>query len=813
MPRLRSLPLAIATSLISSFSVQTTVGATGTILPVGDAPLATDGSFCPVARESSAVPLAALSPEPGERVPPQHEQSAWGVLDGIWSLLEFSTVPSPREQLGSVFDPERNRMVIFGGFPASNDVWELSLGETPVWNQIATVGTPPSARFVHSMVYDPPRHRAIIFGGLLGSTESLLGELWSLSLAEPMTWTQMVPLGGPPSAREGCALVYDPSGDRLILFGGYDGQFLADVWSLSLTGTPTWTRLDPAGTPPLGRNHMQWAYDSNRDRLVVFGGFDGRSLLGDLWTLDLAETPAWARLTLSGFSPAPRREGVAIYDPAGDRMVIFGGLTGWNLGDTWTLSFTPTPTWTLLPKFGAVPTGRKGHAGVLDDAANRFLVFGGVGTSLSYKRDVHALMLSSPRGEWVDLTPPVPPMPSPRFGASAVLDPNANRMLVWGGDNRTGSDLNDLWALGLGSAPQWSMLQPTGVPPSPGKYALSVLDRSRNRVLLLWGATHSLSLSDPPVWSQDLPGVPAAATTETGIALIDVPNDRLIVANLWPPAVYVMSLASSPVWTTLRPGGVKPRPRIGTAAIFDSRRNRVVFFGGWEEPHPHYTNSTLVLSLGDTPTWSFLPTSGPAPSPREGHSMVYDPTRDQVIMFGGNRGIEYLNDAWVLSLHDIPTWTRLNPGGPIPIGRDRAAVVFDQLWTRLVLYGGHNRGIPLDDTRFLTWNWDPADWHTRIPAGEASMEIPSSMFGLEGTRPNPARGSMHIAFTLPDASPATLELFDLGGRRLAVRQVGVLGRGRHELQLDETSEVPAGVYLIRLTRRADSRCVRVCMIR
>ncbi len=51
---------------------------------------------------------------------------------------------------------------------------------------------------------------------------------------------------------------------------------------------------------------------------------------------------------------------------------------------------------------------------------------------------------------------------------------------------------------------------------------------------------------------------------------------------------------------------------------------------------------------------------------------------------------------------------------------------------------------------------------------------------LEGARPNPAvAGQLTVAFTLPNAEPARLELIDVSGRRLAARDVGSLGPGRH----------------------------------
>jgi hypothetical protein len=88
----------------------------------------------------------------------------------------------------------------------------------------------------------------IVFGGNDGARSN---QVWTLSsLQSSPTWTQLTPLGTPPSPREHHSAVYDPVGARMIVFGGYDGALLNDVWALSLTDPPTWTPLTTSGTPP-----------------------------------------------------------------------------------------------------------------------------------------------------------------------------------------------------------------------------------------------------------------------------------------------------------------------------------------------------------------------------------------------------------------------------------------------------------------------------------------------------------------------------------------------------------------------------------
>ena len=84
---------------------------------------------------------------------------------------------------------------------------------------------------------------------------------------------------------------------------------------------------------------------------------------------------------------------------------------------------------------------------------------------------------------------------------------------------------------------------------------------------------------------------------------------------------------------------------------------------------------------------------------------------------------------------------------------------------------------------------------------EAWVDVPRAFtFALEGAIPNPATDALAVAFSLPAASPATLDLLDLAGRRVESREVGTLGAGRHLLRLDPAPRPAPGVYWLRLVR-------------
>ncbi len=96
---------------------------------------------------------------------------------------------------------------------------------------------------------------------------------------------------------------------------------------------------------------------------------------------------------------------------------------------------------------------------------------------------------------------------------------------------------------------------------------------------------------------------------------------------------------------------------------------------------------------------------------------------------------------------------------------------------------------------------------------EVWVEVPASALALLGTRPNPVVGRLAVAFSLPDAGPSRLELFDLGGRLRDAREIGGLGPGEHVVTLAEGASLPPGVYLIRLTHAQRTLTARTVVMR
>ncbi len=99
------------------------------------------------------------------------------------------------------------------------------------------------------------------------------------------------------------------------------------------------------------------------------------------------------------------------------------------------------------------------------------------------------------------------------------------------------------------------------------------------------------------------------------------------------------------------------------------------------------------------------------------------------------------------------------------------------------------------------------------PGQTTSVPVSAVEFALDGVRPNPAVGGrLRVHFSLPSGAPATLELFDLSGRRIAERAVGLMGAGRHAVDLASGGRLRTGIYVVRLTQGTMQRSVRAAVI-
>ena len=141
----------------------------------------------------------------------------------------------------------------------------------------------------------------------------------------------------------------------------------------------------------------------------------------------------------------------------------------------------------------------------------------------------------------------------------------------------------------------------------------------------------------------------------------------------------------------------------------------------------------------------------------------------------------------------------LQAGSPC-IDAGAASIVWNGITVRTPPYFGDAPDLGAHETAFG-------------PPLSADTPVPPAGLALTGVRPNPSVDGFTVSFTLPDAAGARLEVTDLAGRRNAGRDVGGLGRGSHVVNFPEARTLPAGVYLVRLSRGGRSLTTRAVVIR
>jgi len=77
---------------------------------------------------------------------------------------------------------------------------------------------------------------------------------------------------------------------------------------------------------------------------------------------------------------------------------------------------------------------------------------------------------------------------------------------------------------------------------------------------------------------------------------------------------------------------------------------------------------------------------------------------------------------------------------------------------------------------------------------------------------NPAPGGIHVMLSLPDSRPATLELIDVSGRRVAGRSLAGLAAGPHGFDLPVTAAGRSGLYFVRLVTAGETLTRKTCFI-
>lgn len=134
----------------------------------------------------------------------------------------------------------------------------------------------------------------------------------------------------------------------------------------------------------------------------------------------------------------------------------------------------------------------------------------------------------------------------------------------------------------------------------------------------------------------------------------------ICIASCW----TVASLAQASdlkAWRLLADSAPFPPTLAVPMGVYDPLRHRVLAI---DMDNRALTHVVHVFAPGPEPNWSTLATSGTPPGRQHLASLVHDPVRDRLLVFGGyyEQGVT----VWAVTLSGTPSWQRLVTNGTLP---------------------------------------------------------------------------------------------------------------------------------------------------
>jgi Abnormal spindle-like microcephaly-assoc'd, ASPM-SPD-2-Hydin len=461
-----------------------------------------------------------------------------------WAERVTAVAPPARTRTALAFDARRQRVVLFGGSPASNlitpfdDTWEFD-GQN--WFRRTSLHA-PAARSSHALAWDARRSTVVLFGGNASvSTPPFLGDTWEWDGTD---W-RAANAGASPGARTHHAMAWDERRQRVVLFSGYltSSGAQADTWEWDgLSWMPMVSRVAPS--PRLG--HVM-AWDGASQTVALFGG----ERLSDLWEWD---GESWRERTSATTPWQQQKYGTVTFDRM--RSVFVGVFT----------SPTSTPeTWEWAG--GTAPWVERvapGFAGELtwDDARHRVVLVGQRAASLE---------VAEWDGQvWTTTNPATKPVRRDGFGLT--FDAARGRVVLFGGFVSRGGRVSE--AVALSDTWEWDgqdwALQPTPPALTPrGDVGITYSDAAQRVVMFGGGVVWERAGTS---WTQLSPTLSPPARAGPRLAFDASRATVVMFGGSWFSDTWEWSQG---VWSQRQP---RNSPPSAAALVYDSSRQRMVAF-------------------------------------------------------------------------------------------------------------------------------------------------------------------------------------------------------------------------------------------
>ncbi|MEM7204682.1 MAG: hypothetical protein AAF628_30775 [Planctomycetota bacterium] len=554
-----------------------------------------------------------------------------------WSRLDAPTASHQRDM---VYDAGRQRVVMFRRRGALPETWEWDGSQ---WRRRTTQNAPV---FEGPMVYDSRRGRVVM---MVGGPEL---ETWSY---DGNDWTRLDVITGEPRISDVADAAYDAVRDRIVLWDNWRANEIRE-WNGSL-----WQRWQPSVSPPAPfTRSCRLTFDPTRNVCVLVGDTPGGLSPGETWEWD-------------GVRWVDRRTGVggyvgtaafgAAFNPVRGRVTVVGGSDCCSSSHSRSMyEFDgATGTWSRLSV--QLPDGRAAFGLAFDPERGEMVLHGG---ESKYDDGQSVTLLHAETWTWsgtlvLPWSQRAASYPFQRQGEVLVTDPTRHRVLMVGGHAGSAFPVGDTWAF---DGATWRLLS---APASTGggsagqgvfrEAAAACYDAARDQTVAVGGAPAAYTgaaetwTHDGTTWQQRAGSPAPQARSDAGLAFHAPSAHSVLFGGQGGFNVFGDTWTWDGVTWTEHYLAVAPVPRSGALLAHEAWSGRTILFGG-------FAGTTV---LGDTWAWNgntwtrLFPPNTPT---AVGLDLVADPDRRRLVMLLGTTAWEWDGADWQ---QRQPTTTPLSP--------------------------------------------------------------------------------------------------------------------------------------------------------
>lgn len=556
---------------------------------------------------------------------------------------------------------------------------------------------------------------------------------------------------------------WDPLNERVWFVGGRSetARLTHDEMALwvDITSAPefgSYEEISKGTALPKTSNCIMCICDDLNNRLVAFIG-QGATSEVEVYELDLtgaagASPPAWQKLNPANMGSAPRLSGSTRFhtwwDASREEAIILKDKSTAYRYDTANDEWRSTQT-TQDQSFAPADVSLVAHC--YDESNKRSYFVGAVDGTSGAANGVWELRESDYKWRLMASTG--------SFPGSGLRNPScywsSGKIWLFGGRRALGSGYNnDLYQIDISGTADWTFFTPTSERPAPRGDAAFI--KTGFGDVYLYGGQLDNGGTFGDLWWFDEGGTDEFFPENA----IDIrPQGRQHACGTWDsgegilyggicdhgPSNELWSLqvfGNSEVWERQSAQGTLPPPLWGAAMALDELNGVNVMFGGDTAPPGGGTsglqNNVWTFDAGSD-TWTLQTPGGTPPTPRRQPSLCWDDVHSRIWMFGGTDATGPKNDLWYLDVSGgLPgSWQQITgTGGSAPDARLGATLGYDSRGDRILVCGGFSV-VSGSNRQLYAFSLSTSTWSALSvsnPGQEEDVDMSAGLFDDEYAR-------------------------------------------------------------------------------